>query len=85
MKIETKYNVGDIVHLMHDQGVLAKATTAKILTVHFTQDDSNFQKGNITYKYALKQKGTAYYDEANTSTCNEVYLFPTKEELLASL
>jgi len=85
MKIETKYNVGDIVWLMQDQGVLAKTTTAKIVSVTFIQDETSFRNGNITYKYAPKKRNTEYYDEGNTSSCNEVYLFPTKQELLASL
>jgi len=83
MKIEAKYNVGDIVWLMNGQGVTVKATQAKIMVVNFVQDAVNYRKGNITYEYA--KKNGSWYDEANTDSCNESYLFPTKEELLASL
>ena len=85
MKIETKYDVGNIVWLITGEGVLAFVTTAKILSVNFVQDNSNNQTGNITYRYALKMKHADYYNEEKPSSCNERFLFPTKQALIESL
>ena len=85
MKIETKYKVGDIVWMITGEGVSAFVTTAKILAVNFVQDNGNFRNGCITYRYALKMKSADYYNEEKPSSCNEVYLFPSKQALIESL
>lgn len=85
MKIETKYKVGDIVWLITGESVLATVTTAKIVSVNFVQDDCIFRDGCITYRYALKKKHSEFYAEEAQNSCNERFLFPSKQALIESL
>lgn len=82
LQITFKYDIGDEVWLMTGNGVTAKPCKAKIGAVNYTKSDF-VPKGYITYKYHLFKNYA--YDMDSHDTCNESFIFATKEELLASL
>lgn len=73
MTIETKYNIGDEVFYLDENKVNKK----KIEVIEFNL----FKDGSGGLKYKLE----GYNKEGNWQYLKENELFPTKEELLASL
>ncbi len=72
MKIETKYSVGDVVFVMHNN----KVVPIKIMGVHYSIDV--YKGEHITYASDIVVAGGPIRFE-------EKYVFKTKEDLLKSL
>ena len=74
MTIETKYNIGDVVWLMHENMVI----TAEMLEINISVRNTKY-RGLCTDVFCKAK--TPYF----TREIHESLLFPTKEELLKSL
>lgn len=83
MEIKTKYEKGQSVWIMNGSGVGAKPTEVVISGIHVVQNQI-WPQPNTSYK--IYPKSIPYpKDTDSLGEFNEIWLFPTKKELLKSL